>query len=506
MAIDADIVVVGAGSAGCVLAARLSEDERCTVALVEAGPDYGAAVLPEDVRSAADFTASHDWGYVSEETTGGKRIGLLRGRLVGGTSAVNACFALRGDPSVYDEWAALGNTGWSFENVLPTFAALEHDHDFDGPWHGHDGPLGIRRYRRDELTPVHAAFLNACRALGYPDGGDLNHPGAQGAALAPTNAIDGVRQSAALTHLEPARDRPNLRIVSDAEVDRVLVSGARATGVQLSDGRQIRANEVILSAGAYGSPAILLRSGIGPADELGELGVTVHADVPGVGQNLVDHPVVWQFGGVDDAAPSGSPAFQAVLSWTSRTAGTPDLHVFSRYAHADGPLLGVFASVMRPTSRGSVRLAGPDPATPPRIDPAFLTTSSDVERMGEAVEIARDVLHAEPLSNLIVQDLSASGDLAAHARSNVQTYFHAVGSCRMGPAGDPLAVVDPIGRMHAIEGLSVVDASIMPTIPSANTNLPTMMIGEHVIRLRRHGPPPAQASPDSESDRIPASG
>lgn len=479
-----DVVVVGAGSAGCVVAARLSEEGTRRVALVEAGPDFAPDALPDDVRSAVDVTAAYDWGYHSEPTPAGNRLGLIRGRLVGGSSAVNACFALRGDGAVYDEWAALGNDGWSFDDVLATFVALETDHDRTDPWHGSAGPVGIRRYSRSELSRVQSAFVDAAVATGHPFEEDLNRPGGSGVGHVPMNAVDGVRQSAALTHLDAARGRPNFEVISDAEVDRVMISDDRATGVRLVDGRTIDADEVVLCAGAYGSPAVLLRSGVGPSEHLRHIGVDVVADVPGVGENLVDHPVIWFFAQTAEPAAPGTVAQQTALVATSSGSPVPDLQVLPRYAAADGPVFIVDAAVMRPQARGTVRLVSADPRAAPAINPRFLSADADVTRMVEAIELGKQVLQARPLADLVEIDFAPAGDLAAYAKANVQSYLHPVGTCRMGPRGDDGAVVDAHGRVHGIGGLSVIDASVMPTIPTANTNLPTMMLAEHLMRLR----------------------
>ncbi len=287
----ADAVVVGGGSAGCVLAARLSEDAACQVILLEAGQDLARqADMPPDVLDASGPTLAHDWGYLAEPDPRGRRKALPRARLIGGCSATNGCFAVRGAPADYDGWAQLGNPGWSFEEVLPFFCRLEADADFGDEWHGRDGPLPIHRHPRADLNPVQAAFIDAACTYGLPYAADHNRPGAIGVGPVPRNARNGVRMSTALTYLASSRGRPNLTVRGGAVADRVEVHGGAATGVRLADGEIVPADRVVLAAGTYASPAILQRSGIGPAAQLRSLGIGVVADLPGVGENLTDHP------------------------------------------------------------------------------------------------------------------------------------------------------------------------------------------------------------------------
>jgi choline dehydrogenase len=486
----ADVVIVGAGSAGSVLAARLTEDVSRNVVLLEAGPDYPAvADLPSEIRSGLRPAFTHDWGYRAETALDGRVLDANRARIVGGCSATNGTFALRGLPGDYDAWDARGCTGWSFAEVLPFFRRLERDLDFDDDWHGQDGPLPIRRAAPKEVAPVHDAFLAACADAGFALVDDLNAPGAVGASVAPMNMVDGVRQSTALTYLAPARDRPNLTVRSEVLVDRVELDGGRAVGVRLVDGEVIEADHVVLASGAYGSPAMLLRSGVGPAGHLRAVGVDVVLDRPGVGANLTEHALMPNAFEATTPPRSGDPVFQAMLTAASSIAdGVYDLHVFPLFnppeIQGDPPVLVILTSVMTPRSRGAVRLRSPDPRDAPRIDLGLFTDPDDMARMLDAIRIVRRVAGTEPLSGLLGTQLMPAADaidddaLAAAVRAGCEIYHHPVGTCRMGRADDPGSVVDSRGAVHGVRDLFVIDASIMPTIPAANTNVPTIMIAE----------------------------
>ena len=493
-----DVVVVGGGSAGCVVAARISADERRDVLLVEAGPDYPrVADLPPDIADESMPAMSHDWGLVSDPDESRHSIPLPRGRLVGGCSATNACYALRGWPADYDGWAARGNPGWSFAELLPVMVAVESDADFGGDWHGSDGPVPIRRPPPGAWSPLQRAFADAAATVGHAVVGDHNRPGAVGIGPGPRNVRDGLRMSSALTHLAAARGRPNLTIRPGTVVDRVELRGTTARGIRTADGEIVESDVVVLAAGSYASPVILMRSGIGPAAGLRGLGIRVTADLAGVGGNLIDHPLA----AVDLPTSSGyaGPRFQMMLTMRSRHArpdGPPDLHLFAAGPFDDdaspsGGLFGIVTGLLSVRSRGSVRLRSADPGDPPHIDVAHLRHREDMARMLEATLEARRLSRTPPLAGFVTGAELApgpaigDGDTAALAhsiRGRAGTYHHPVGTCAMGPSPDDGAVVDAHGRVHGTDGLWVADASVMPTIPAANTNLSTIMVAERVAQ------------------------
>jgi choline dehydrogenase len=494
---DYDFVIAGGGSAGCTLAARLSEDGARRVLLLEAGPDYTEEELPSDLASSNNLTTTHDWGFESEPLAGGRRVPLPRGRVLGGCSATNATYAVRGHRANYEEWAEILGPEWSVADVLATFRRMEHDLDVHDEHHGRGGPLPIRRYATRELSPLQRAFLAAAEKLGHARVADHNHPEAIGAGHAPMTSINVLRQSAARRYVWPHRKRPNLTIRSGVTVDRVRFEGRRAVAIVLGDGSEIAAPRIVLSAGAYGSPAILLRSGVGPATQLREHGIDVVLDRRGVGENLADHPLVV----VPYAAPRGAlsnglrgsveatPAYQTLLTFRSslhRGAGY-DMHIVPQTVlpMAESPTGAVYAflcSVVRPRSLGRLTLRSKDPKVLPRVETGYLAHADDKARLVEAVRVARALAKAPPLSEFSAAEL-APGDamdtddaIGGFVEANVTTYFHPVGSCRMGAGRD--AVVDVHGKVHELDGLWVLDASVMPTIPGINTNLPTIMVAE----------------------------
>jgi choline dehydrogenase len=491
-----DFLIVGSGAAGSVLGARLSEDSSTRVLLLEAGPDYARTRdVPEDLLDAEGFPSSHDWGYQSEPGVLGRSIPVSRAKVIGGSTAHNGAAAGRGTPEDYDEWSRLGNPGWSFEQLLDDFRRLEDDPEGDMRYHGRGGPVPIRRYT-DRLTLLHRSFIRTATASGFRRVEDVNGPDHIGVGVVARNVVDGVRQNSSMTYLERARQRPNLEIRGEAEVDRVVIEDGRAVGVMLASGEMLHAGHVVLSAGVYGSPAILLRSGIGPADELTSLGIDVVADVPGVGANLAEQPFFLAVFAADPAKlTERTPPLQTMMTVAEPgSAGRPWLHVFpTTFTPGEMSPTGVGFEIdvglLNPRSRGRVTLASRDPQVPPRIDLNLLADPWDVASMVEGIRLARRLANTEPLASLHRGEVSpgdAVGDdadaLTQALKAGVGPYNHANGTVRMGPRSDPQAVVDASGAVRAVAGLSVADASIMPTPPSNVTALTTMAIGEKVAR------------------------
>lgn len=506
-----DVVIVGGGSAGCVLAARLSEDPDRRVLLVEAGPDYPdletlpdelkycystGLLRPDAVRSGKvpgrALSELHDWQYTATATALQRGVPIPRGRVTGGSSAVNGGVWLRAPASDYDSWAAEGNVGWSFADMLPVFRGMERDvPDADG-LHGRDGPVAVRRFAESELLPAHAAFRAAALRDGHPQCTDANGQHPIGVCAVPFNNPGDIRESSAVTHLRAARRRPNLEIAAEWLVTSVLVEGDRAVGVEIQDGtggtRTVAACTVVLSAGAIGSPQLLLLSGIGPAEELREVGIDVVRDHRAVGRNLRDHPAVpvtWNLRPGYEAGPR-DPRYQIVLLAESSLADGQGHDVWIVNAVVGG-MLSMFAGVDRAQSSGVLRLASDDPKVHPDIDFAYFSDERDLVRLRDAVRYGLSISAVEPLAGILVGEPSGPGApaddpvvLDKWIMKNVVTANHISGTCRMGPTADGTSVVDPRGRVHGIGGLYIADASIMPSITRAPTNLTTMAIGERV--------------------------
>jgi len=485
-----EVLVVGGGAAGCVLARRLAERGR-SVLLLEAGPDLGVSVSPallDGWRNPQGSDWPTDWGYESEPGADGNPTKLRRGKLLGGTSWLTR-FAVRGHPTDFDAWAARGNPGWTFSEVLPTFRRLEADADFgDKPWHGASGPIVVNRYRSQRRSAIHDAAVEAFRDLGFPTIEDQNAPGAVGAGPLPMSTHNGRRLTTLQAYLPRDAPPPSLQIIADRQVDRVLVKGGRARGVRLIDGTEILADSVILSTGTYGSPPLLLRSGIGPAAHLREMGINVVADLPGVGENLADHP------GVDlDAGFSGDATCE-VLRHTIATCrsrsqpadGPPDLMFWVHEPSEDDGRLYLDPILLKPESRGFVRLRSADPLDPPRITMPSLRAERDVERLMEGYELGLAIANHPAIRALTPEPAPATPSGRAELRERVATNAyslpHVVGTCRMGPSPDAGDVVDAAGRVHGLDGLRVIDASVIPDAPSGFPHLVTIMVAEHLAQ------------------------
>ena len=479
------VIVVGGGTAGCVVAARLAETGSRSVLLLEAGPDLRASV-PDALRDGWRLTPEFDWDYASEPDARGEVEDLRRGKLLGGTSWVTR-FALRGSAADYDEWEALGNGGWGFEDVLPYFRRLEADADFgDRPWHGDAGPMPISRYLNLDLTEIGAAGLEAFEAVGFPLVEDHNQPGAVGAGRMPLSSRAGTRVTTADAYLPVDGTPPNLSIRADAQVAEVVFEETRARGVRLVDGTVIEGDWVVLSAGTYGSPQILMHSGVGPAEHLHSLGLPVRLDLAGVGANLADHA------GVDiDCGYRGpartAPIFHLLATFHSSGSSSddaPDLMLWLSDPRGAPPIFELDIGLLRPRSRGSVRLRSPDPTDPPRIELPGLRDPVDVERLAEAYVRGLEVAQRPEIRRLCADapapDARDVIELRDWIRAASYSFPHVVGTCAMGPRPENGAVVDRSGRVHGTERLSVVDASVIPNAPSGFTHLPTIMLAERL--------------------------
>lgn len=489
-----DTIVVGGGTAGSVIAGRLAESGQGSSLLLEAGPDYGpsdSGRWPADLLDARTFASSHDWGYTGEFA--GRTVAFSRARVIGGCSAHNSGAIVFGSRADYDGWSAAGNPGWSARELAPLFDRAGER-------------LRVRPVGLGELTPFQRACMAAIAASGIPAVEDLNNLEENaGVAPFPVNIEGTLRVNCAFAYIDPVRDR--LTVAGDALVERVLVRDGRAVGVAVRDGprlAEINASRVVLSAGAFGSPAILLRSGIGPADELTAIGVDPVLDLPGVGRNLHDQPgqEVWYEGSgelirsmeLHQAQTGWRPNEQVIAKYPSAGCRQAfDMHIYPVGGYSEDAAAWFWflgAACLTPVSRGSVRLSGPDADDKLLIDPRYLTDSAghDRARLAEGVERIREIAAAPELCRLLGRETRPGP--AVVGRPEIERfidhesvdYYHPVGTCKMGPASDPAAVVAADGSVHGIAGLYVADASIMPAVTRGNTNMPTAVIGERIAR------------------------
>jgi choline dehydrogenase len=528
---DFDYIVIGAGAAGCLLANRLSGDPAARVAMIEAGPSDQN--FPINVKTTLPVGnvfllphARYNWQHVYSggPEVNGRQIPCPRGKLFGGCTSINGTVYMRGHPTDYDEWAALGNEGWSYQDVLKYYKQHERCVGRPSIFHGTDGDLDVQKPR--ESNPLAHALIEAAVQAGHPRNDDFNGEHQAGFGIFDLNQRDGIRLSSSRAFLHPVLDRPNLTVMADTLVERINFNGTRAVGVTIrQDGRKtmlLASTEVVLAAGTVNSPQLLMLSGIGPAERLRHHNIAVVEDLPGVGSNLQDHPTV-------SVAMSNPSAESYALSWRTapRVALAPLRYLFGRggmlasnAAEAGGFLCSrpdlsrpdlqmtfmvglkdnprtlprrhgfvLHVAVLRPSTRGRLELSSADPAARPQMHPHFLESRTDVDALIAGLKEARRIISMPAFARYSGTELSpgpavaSDADLEAFIRANVATTYHPVGTCKMGPRHDPMAVVDSRLRVHGITGLRIADASIMPNIIGGNTSAPSMVIGERAAEF-----------------------
>ena len=501
-----DVIVVGGGSAGSVVAARMAEDPDTTVLLLEAGTDYpDLANLPEDIqnghtRTAEDERSEHNWALRGTITEEQGEIHVAQGKVIGGGGSINGQVFLRGIPQDFDDWASWGNEEWSYTKVLPYFRKAETDLDIKDDFHGTDGPLPISRKVGETWPVIQSAFHTACLQNGFDTTDDMNGVEPTGVGVVPMNNQKGVRMSTAITHLAPMRHHLNLTIRGNVFARKILIENRQVTGVEVESGGEVftvESNKVVLSAGALKSPHILMLSGIGPKDQLDEYGIDVLQNTPGVGANLRNHPISPISFRVKEGIKLQPDASGVRIALRYTAKGSDDsndmmMTTSSLFSPFTGEMLpdriGRISCVIElPAGAGFVRLNSADPAVQPKFDYRYFSHPEDMRRMRDGIRLAVKMLETDAYKDVSdgrvtpTEEILANDDaLDLWIRETVGSARHVSGTCKIGPDSDPMAVVDQQCRVKGLQGLWIADSSVMPQVPRANANATAIMIGERV--------------------------